>query len=1033
MIADLHIHSRFSRATSGDCDAPHLDLAARTKGISLIGTGDFTHPAWRGELEEQLEEAGEGLYRLKEACRLPGPSTPPPLFVLSGEISTIYKKDGKTRKVHHVFLLPSLSDAENVAHRLEAVGNLHSDGRPILGMDSRDLLETVLDACPEAVYIPAHIWTPHFSLLGAFSQFSSLEECYGDLAGLVHAAETGLSSDPPMNRRVSMLDALQLVSNSDAHSPARLGREATLFSCPPGFSALKRAIETGAGLDGTIEFFPEEGKYHLDGHRNCHCCLEPEKTRALDGRCPVCGKKVTVGVLHRVEELADRDAPLGDMKPFESLMPLPELIGETLGVSAASKKVQQQYQLLTNELGPELRILREISLTDAQTAGGALFAEALRRLRAGQVIRQGGYDGEYGVIRLFAPGEREALLGQTSLLGVSMPSVSAASRLKAAPSAAVAPSQPEMKAEMNPEQRAAMESAARVTAVSAGPGTGKTQTLVNRIAYLVEEKAVAPEMITAVTFTRQAAGEMRARLEQRLGKKAARKLHIGTFHSLCQALLPPKPLISPAEQLAVAGEILRDRRERLTPREALSRISALKSGMDVSAPAFLLPAYQTALAERGQRDLDDLLLEALALPGGQKQFSHVLVDEYQDINAVQRKLVRHWAEDGSLFVIGDPDQSIYGFRGADAGCFAALEADFPGAARIRLARNYRSTPEILACAQAVIDPNPGEDRTLTPTRESGMPVRLVCHGDAFREADWIAGEIQRMAGGVDMLSAAAGERECRPVRAFSEIAVLCRTHRQLELIERALGKSSIPCQVSGREDFLADPQVQGALAFFAAMLGNPGALPSALAALWGCGDGLCAQAEQTLKTDENWRQSLTAFDGLSPFLAACDETLPGIRREKPRRLLEGLLAHTRCASRALEKLGQLCAFYPDMPSLLAAVETGEEGDVSRLSGGKPSGAVRLMTLHGAKGLEFPAVILAGLGLGEMPLIHPGEACDMEEERRLLFVGVTRAREELILSYGGAPSPFLDALASAVSREAGEKPWQPRQKQISLFG
>ena len=356
LIADLHLHSRYSRATSADCDAPHLELWARMKGIALLGTGDFTHPKWRQELQEQLEPAEEGLYTLKEGERLPCPvAGPAPRFVLSGEISTIYKKDGKTRKVHHVILLPGLEEAEALARRLEAIGNLHSDGRPILGLDSRTLLEITLDCCPRAIFIPAHIWTPHFSVFGAFSDFHTLEECYGDLTPEIHALETGLSSDPPMNRRLSMLDGYQLVSNSDAHSPAKLGREANLLDCALSYSGLKRALETGEGLRGTVEFYPEEGKYHLDGHRACQCRLEPAETLRLGGLCPVCGKKVTIGVLHRVEQLADRPAPIPLPKPFESLMPLPELIGEALGVSSAGKRCRRRIWSCCKGWGLNLR------------------------------------------------------------------------------------------------------------------------------------------------------------------------------------------------------------------------------------------------------------------------------------------------------------------------------------------------------------------------------------------------------------------------------------------------------------------------------------------------------------------------------------------------------------------------------------------------------------------------------------------------------------------------------------------------------
>lgn len=404
-IADLHIHSRYSMATSRDCDAPHLDLWARNKGIDLVGTGDFTHPAWRAELKEQLTPAEEGLYTLKEDYRLPADAAdaPRPRFIVTGEISTIYKKNGKTRKIHHLILLPSLEAAERIAARLEVIGNLHSDGRPILGLDSRDLLELVLDTCPDAVLIPAHIWTPHFALFGAASGFDSIQECFEDMTPEIHALETGLSSDPAMNRRISALDRFTLVSNSDAHSPSKLGREANLLETALSYPALKRAVETGKGFSGTLEFFPEEGKYHLDGHRNCKCCLTPEETAAFGGKCPVCGKPVTIGVLHRVLELADRPEGFvpADTKPFESLIPLPEVLASALDVSAGSKKTQSLYFRMLKELGPEFRILRELPEEAISAVAGQRTAEGIRRLRARQVERIAGYDGTYGRIALF--------------------------------------------------------------------------------------------------------------------------------------------------------------------------------------------------------------------------------------------------------------------------------------------------------------------------------------------------------------------------------------------------------------------------------------------------------------------------------------------------------------------------------------------------------------------------------------------------------------------------------------------------------
>lgn len=406
MIADLHIHSRFSMATSKEGTPENLDFWARKKGISLIGTGDFTHPVWREELKERLVSEGNGLYRLRdeyvkeESRKFPGEGT---RFVVSGEISSIYKKNGKTRKVHNVILLPSLEAADAMAQRLEKIGNIHSDGRPILGLDSHDLLEMMLDVCPEGILVPAHIWTPHFSVLGAKSGFDSVEECFEELAPYIHALETGLSSDPAMNWRISKLDRYQLVSNSDAHSPSKLGREANLLDIDCSYEGLYRAIQTGEGLEGTVEFFPEEGKYHFDGHRKCGVSLSPVEAERLGGICPVCGKKLTMGVDHRVEQLADRAEGFvkKDGKKYESLVPLPEVISACMGYSTASKKVQGCFEQMIQTLGTEFDILRNVPSEDIKSCAGERIAEGIENVRTGNVKRIPGYDGEYGKIELF--------------------------------------------------------------------------------------------------------------------------------------------------------------------------------------------------------------------------------------------------------------------------------------------------------------------------------------------------------------------------------------------------------------------------------------------------------------------------------------------------------------------------------------------------------------------------------------------------------------------------------------------------------
>src|SRR4051812_4411058 len=349
-VADLHIHSRFSRACSRDLTLPNLAWWARRKGIALLGTGDFTHPAWSDHLRASLVPAEPGLYRLSPdverdvARRLPGSlqCDTPVRFMLSVEISTIYKRDDRTRKVHHLIYLPDFEAVGRFNAALGRIGNLTADGRPILGLDSRDLLEITLESSPDGYLVPAHIWTPWFSALGSKSGFDTIADCYADLADHITAVETGLSSDPEMNWRVSSLDRYRLVSNSDAHSPAALAREATLYRGEPDYHAIKN----GQTLYGTLEFFPEEGKYHADGHRVCRVNWEPERTRAAGGRCPEWGKPLTVGVLSRVEDLADR--PVGYQRDghVEHLIQLHEVLGQINGVGPKSKTVEAQINQL---------------------------------------------------------------------------------------------------------------------------------------------------------------------------------------------------------------------------------------------------------------------------------------------------------------------------------------------------------------------------------------------------------------------------------------------------------------------------------------------------------------------------------------------------------------------------------------------------------------------------------------------------------------------------------------------------------------
>lgn len=402
-IADLHIHSRFSIATSRDLTPETLWKWGQLKGIRLLGTGDCTHPGWLAELEEKLVPAAGGLFTLRpelQVAAVPPRCRAEVSFILSGEISCIYRKNGRTRKVHCLVYLPDFSAARRLNTTLARVGSVASDGRPILKLDAKDLLRMLLDASPQAMLIPAHAWTPHFSVFGMASGFDSLEECFEELTPQVRAIETGLSSDPAMNWRLSALDGITLVSNSDAHSAARLGREATVFDTELSYQGIFSGIRSGRGVASTIEFFPEQGKYHADGHRACGVRLSPAETVAHGYRCPECGGKLTVGVLHRVASLADRPEgvrPEG-APPFRSVIPLIDLISGALGVGCAAKRAQGMYLDLLEQVGNEFHVLLEAPLEEVARASSARLAGAVGMMREGNVEIDPGYDGRYGTV-----------------------------------------------------------------------------------------------------------------------------------------------------------------------------------------------------------------------------------------------------------------------------------------------------------------------------------------------------------------------------------------------------------------------------------------------------------------------------------------------------------------------------------------------------------------------------------------------------------------------------------------------------------
>ncbi|SCL38916.1 TIGR00375 family protein [Micromonospora pallida] len=1049
-VADLHIHSKYSRACSRDLTLPNLGWWARRKGIGVLGTGDFTHPAWYDHLRDTLHPAEPGLYRLSPeaerdiARRLPprladAAEADPVRFMLSVEISTIYKRGDRTRKVHHLIYLPDLEAVGRFNAALGRIGNLGSDGRPILGLDSRDLLEITLEASPDGYLVPAHIWTPWFSALGSKSGFDAIADCYADLADHIFAVETGLSSDPAMNWRVASLDAYRLVSNSDAHSPPALAREATVFATGRDYFAIRDALRTGDGLAGTIEFFPEEGKYHADGHRLCGVNWSPEQTRAAAGRCPECGKPLTVGVLSRVEELANR--PDGHRperaRDVTHLVPLAEVLGEINKVGPRSKKVEGKLNDLVAALGPELEILTTAPLDEIHRVGGELLAEGIGRLRRGEVRRVPGFDGEYGVITLFDPAELGSggSAGQETLFDVPVPKQrspkepAAAPRAKSpakaepkrrptrdtpppAPPIVPAPSPHEpfepmlagmeevgtgLLDRLDAMQRVAASAPGGPLLIVAGPGTGKTRTLTHRIAYLCAELNVFPETCLAITFTRRAAEELRHRLDGLLGP-VAEDVTVGTFHSLGLTILREN-----AEAVGLPPDFrIADDADRTAARA--------EAGED-------LAAYTNLLRKQQLVDLDELLTLPVELLRGDRKLTQryrerwrwIFVDEYQDVDAVQYELLRLLSPpDGNLCAIGDPDQAIYSFRGADVGYFLRFSEDFTDARLVRLNRNYRSSAPILAAAvQAIAPSSLVRGRRLDPARldpEAPLVGRYPA-ATVADEADFVVRTIDGLVGGLSHRSLDSGRIDGRGSNvSFSDIAVLYRTDAQAAPILDALARANIPVQKRSHDRLRDRPGVAAIARELRHADGLDGGLPARVRLV---GQLLADRfATPTLDSTASVRPEdvRTAVDLLTPLARRCGD---------------------------------------DLPLFLSQLATGAEVDALD----PRAEAVTLLTLHAAKGLEFPVVFLVGCEDGLLPLRWPGstpDEDDIAEERRLFFVGLTRAQDRLYVSHAarrarhGAerdcrPTPFLDVIDPGLfERLGGEEPARPKSRQLRLM-
>jgi DNA helicase-2/ATP-dependent DNA helicase PcrA len=762
-----------------------------------------------------------------------------------------------------------------------------------------------------------------------------------------------------MNWRVSQLDRFLLVSNSDAHSPQKVGREANLFAVPPTYPDLARAIRTKEGCCGTLEFFPQEGKYHLDGHRNCSLRLAPEETKRLGARCPRCGKSLTLGVMHRVLDLADREAgsPPPEAQPFQSLIGLPEVLGEVLEVRPGTKKVNHLYFRLLAELGPELAILRQTPLERLAQAGSDLLAYAIDKMRRREVHISPGYDGVYGEIHLLSPEERRQHQGQSSFWSLPVQTLEPPEQIDRKPLPLADPGEAVPKsrltalnssddpllADLNEVQQAVVRHAGSPLIVQAGPGTGKTRALAHRLAYLLERRAIPPEHILAVTFTRQAAGEMAARIRDLLPEfPGLDRLTIKTFHALGQQLLTQAGLWRETADEAQRRELL-----RLTAKASGLSVKSLEADIigwkqslrypedladqGQSATLAAYRHYEELLAQKGLWDYEDLIARPVRLlqrhpelqAACQRRFRHILVDEYQDINGAQYRLCQALTGPAAeIMVIGDPDQAIYGFRGAKPEYFTRFRTDWPQAVPYRLAETYRLPPPILVAAQRLIASSGQTVEPMISRRAGVLPVGLLEASSATTEARAIAREIEKLVGGFShrtLEDRGLRYQEDTGQVGFKDIAVLYRLHSLGVEVERALNEAGIPCRL------------------------------------------------------------------------------------------------------AREGVG------PDWEDIDLAAER-----------------VKLLTLHAAKGLEFSHIFIAGAEEGLLPLEWEGGVpADPEEERRLVYVGLTRASCRVVFTrarvrtlWGVKRRTRLSPLVAALAPEKlPQDRWMgsPRRRQGALFG
>jgi len=967
-IADLHVHSRYSRATSKSLTISKLAAWAQIKGISVLATGDFTHPGWMKEIEENLEQMENGLLRLKKKAPL-NKEIEFPLdvslysnvyFMLCTEISSIYKKGGKVRKIHNLVFMPTIEKAKEFNKKLENIGNLSSDGRPILGLPCDELLDMVLNTDPKAFLVPAHIWTPWFSLFGANSGFDSIEECFGSLSKEIFALETGLSSDPKMNWLWSALDRYYLISNSDAHSGEKLGREANLFKGEVSYFNIYDSLKYKTGnFLGTIEFFPEEGKYHLDGHRKCGVVLDPIEAMKLKNICPVCNKPLTIGVLHRIYSLCDRKVP---QKPphapdFYSLIPLNEILSEITGKGPSTKTVYNIYAQLIKEYGSELKILFEVPIEDIKKTSSKL-AEAISIMREGKVKKIPGFDGQYGKIYILEKKEHKEKKHSYEQINII---------------------QKRNKDKLNfdyisynDDQLMAIKTKNTPTLVIAGPGTGKTRTLIGRTLYLINEQNILPPKILLLSFTIAAANEIKQRISQLVKDTLP---NVSTLHSLGYELIKEIkgeiPFIldeNIAKKIFLNGSKETAKWNRYVyEREKLLSITDIELHKRYTKEKHRLKVYDYI-------DIIEFLIDFYKK--NPAPWEHILVDEIQDLSPLQLQAIKSICKDGKgLFLIGDPDQAIYSFRGGCSNILEKLKGLYPKLNILTLKKNYRSSKNIIEFSSPLIK----FGIKTTGIKDSLGKIYLYHAQTQEMEANFIAKKIKELIGGTSHLETDLGKKgDLSP----SDIAILVRFKAMIPYIKKALNKFGIPTSYPEQNNFFEDPNIEKFLTIITQRL-----------------------SYEKSPIDDVDINNISAIKQKLIDLSIFDEFF--------------------FLSENFKKLEKEFKDKKDWKDLISWISLEKEYESIK----QISQKVVITTLHGAKGLEFEAVFIPGLEENILPFkrevfsnitLNDYQDEDIEEEKRLFYVGITRAKTYLFLSYAKQrtiygkryqfnPSPFLKIL------------------------